>query len=91
MTSKCSLKSRQECSWLERNFLTCIKEKALKDNVETMECKVENVKESLIEGVVVHDRVPCEIFQVRERELLANALHPREAPRGIILNCKYNF
>ena len=35
---------RLECAWLEENFVKCVKEKALQDNVEMMECKVENVK-----------------------------------------------
>jgi len=33
----------EECSWLEQNFRTCLKEKALKDEVPKMNCKVENI------------------------------------------------
>lgn len=32
-----------ECNYLEDNFLTCLKEKALKDQVPEMKCKVEQV------------------------------------------------
>lgn len=32
-----------ECNWLEKNFLSCLKEKSLKDEVPKRVCKVENV------------------------------------------------
>ena len=41
--SKKQNKSRVECGYLRRNFLTCLKEKALKDEVQKMNCNVENV------------------------------------------------
>ena len=34
-----------ECNYLEDNFVTCIKEKSLRDDVPEMKCKVEYVSE----------------------------------------------
>ncbi len=35
-----------ECRWLEKNFLKCIREKAVRDRVPKMDCEVENVEPS---------------------------------------------
>jgi hypothetical protein len=37
--------TRLECKWLEKNFRTCLREKAVKDKVDKMECNIENVGE----------------------------------------------
>mmetsp|Transcript_76113 Transcript_76113/g.88490 ORF Transcript_76113/g.88490 Transcript_76113/m.88490 type:complete len:82 (+) Transcript_76113:35-280(+) len=34
---------KDECAMLEKNFLTCLKEKAAKDEVPKLTCKVENI------------------------------------------------
>jgi hypothetical protein len=42
-TSKQLFNHRLECNYLRRNFLTCLKEKSVKDDVEKMNCNVELV------------------------------------------------
>jgi len=37
------LNDKEECEYLETNFLRCVKEKAAKDQVPKMGCKVENI------------------------------------------------
>lgn len=43
-TSTYQPKPRLECNLLRRNFLTCLKEKALRDEVPKMNCNVELVE-----------------------------------------------
>jgi hypothetical protein len=38
---------RVECNFLEDNFLTCLKEKSVKDEVPVMKCNVEHVRLAL--------------------------------------------
>ncbi|CAK75596.1 unnamed protein product (macronuclear) [Paramecium tetraurelia] len=33
-----------ECNWLEKNFVSCLKEKSVKDDLPKRVCKVENVR-----------------------------------------------
>lgn len=42
-TSNPTINPRLECNYLRRNFLTCLKEKSVKDDVEKMNCNVELV------------------------------------------------
>ncbi|CAD8066871.1 unnamed protein product [Paramecium sonneborni] len=32
-----------ECNWLEKNFISCLKEKSVKDDLPKRVCKVENI------------------------------------------------
>ena len=34
---------REECAWLEENYIRCLKEKSIKDEVQNRKCVVENV------------------------------------------------
>lgn len=47
-TSNSDFNHRLECNFLRRNFLTCLKEKSVKDDVEKMNCNVELVTLSSI-------------------------------------------
>lgn len=43
MCNKCPSYGSNECNWLEKNFVSCLKEKSVKDELPKRACKVENV------------------------------------------------